>query len=555
MGMGMGMPSMMPMMTPMSGGMGGMDFGMGAEAGGMSSMAGPMVQAMAPAPTFTNTYTSPPTGDMWGNAQLNNLGPVQQPATEFSAVRNMTRGDGGNQLAVQTLDAKAPGGITPDLQAMQPFRAQQGTPLSEGWATPQQQGTPQIRGLNSEQVRNAQAVDRAFAKAGFSEAQRNALVEQVFRENNFRSDYLYGTHKEHAAVARGRENIGMFSWGDPGRNAAFKAYMRSEGFMDDAGNMVRSEAALDAQARFVKQEMQSYPRTVNEFLNNPNVDINQARITLGDDYIKWARTNPTYASHAGRMAAFGSQISALRGGGQAPFAPVTQASAALPRAAYTTAGNAVGQALVQGMANVSAQYTAPVAEASISPVTTPVETAPTVSAAQAIEQAFNPPADQGMQNPEAYAGRADSFTEDSQLQADLAARAQNNLVQLQNQNGPIIEAEAAAEPPTQAEAQITTPEPVKTPAQPVQASTGAGQKAPVSRTEPRTRVKTPQGVSTPRPVKNNAPVTASSDYLDPMNMTRSIGPGRQGTATDLFRAFSSELEKAGFRISPKKKRK
>lgn len=135
-----------------------------------------------------------------------------------------------------------------------------------------------------EQDANQTAVLNAFLKAGFSKNQAIALTAEVGRENNYNSKNLYGYHKD---AANGAINMGMISWqGD--RAKRLQAYMQERGLIKN-GKMVRSQAALDAQAEFVKQEINSgnYDATKRLFEQK---DLNPEAYakTLGTDYVKWA---------------------------------------------------------------------------------------------------------------------------------------------------------------------------------------------------------------------------------------------------------------------------
>lgn len=128
----------------------------------------------------------------------------------------------------------------------------------------------------------------AFVKAGFSDSQSRALTAEVGRENNFEERHIFGTHSEPGGSAgvRGRPNQGMLSWGDPSRRRAFLEHMQSEGMIDDKGNIKPGQAALEAQARFVRKEMGTYNKASQAFLANPNISHKDAE-TLLASYIGW----------------------------------------------------------------------------------------------------------------------------------------------------------------------------------------------------------------------------------------------------------------------------
>lgn len=138
---------------------------------------------------------------------------------------------------------------------------------------------------SKEQDANQTGVLNAFLKAGFTKNQAIALTAEVGRENDYNSKNLYGYHKD---AANGAVNMGMISWqGD--RAKRLEEHMQSKGLIKD-GKMVRSQAALDAQAEFVKKEIDGgqYKATKKLFSESPNLDPEAYAKTLGKDYIKWA---------------------------------------------------------------------------------------------------------------------------------------------------------------------------------------------------------------------------------------------------------------------------
>ena len=136
-----------------------------------------------------------------------------------------------------------------------------------------------------EQDANQTGVLNAFMKAGFTKNQAVALTAEVGRENDYNSKNLYGYHKDEA---NGKVNMGMISWqGD--RAKRLEAHMQKKGLIQN-GKMVQSQASLDAQAEFVKQEINGggYNATKKLFAENPNADPETYAKTLGKNYIGWA---------------------------------------------------------------------------------------------------------------------------------------------------------------------------------------------------------------------------------------------------------------------------
>ena len=179
------------------------------------------------------------------------------------------------------------------------------------------------------------SVYNAFIAAGFSPQQAKALTAEVGRENNFNPNLIYGTHAEPggSSAARGRENIGMFSWGDPKRHAEFIKFMRDNGGYDENGKLKRDQATLVLQAKFVRQEMSSYNRQSKEFLANRDVSRDEGGKLLAS-YIGWDITGthglpggPGAASeHIARRNRYYADIDAASGKPIAPEGPNGQYS-------------------------------------------------------------------------------------------------------------------------------------------------------------------------------------------------------------------------------------
>lgn len=136
-------------------------------------------------------------------------------------------------------------------------------------------------------------VYNAFRDAGFSNQQSQALTAEINRENSLRPDLLFGSHTDPSNQSR---NVGMLSFqGD--RAPAVLGFLRERGLADEAGNITPGYESLQAQAEFIRQEMEtnpSYAETRTKFLSNPNVDPETAHRVLGDNYIRWRRTDPEF---------------------------------------------------------------------------------------------------------------------------------------------------------------------------------------------------------------------------------------------------------------------
>ncbi len=129
----------------------------------------------------------------------------------------------------------------------------------------------------------------ALRKAGYTHEQALAQVGQIGRENSF-GDAMFGTHTD-ISHRNGQkiQNGGVMSWnGD--RYKKFAKYMREQGLMDAQGNMPKTQAVLDAQARFMKMETDEpyYKNRMKQFNNNPHADPKSMDADMAASY-GWAR--------------------------------------------------------------------------------------------------------------------------------------------------------------------------------------------------------------------------------------------------------------------------
>lgn len=150
------------------------------------------------------------------------------------------------------------------------------------------------------------AVYKAYRNAGLSHNQALAITAEVGRENGFNAGTLFGSHTDPAANSRGGaiRNVGMLSW-NQGRDSEVLAYLKSQGQLVN-GAMPRTQANLDAQARFSVMEMKRprYANKLTHFWRNPNASPESFAKELGRNYIVWA---------------YGQNTIKGRGGGRVPF--------------------------------------------------------------------------------------------------------------------------------------------------------------------------------------------------------------------------------------------
>jgi hypothetical protein len=146
---------------------------------------------------------------------------------------------------------------------------------------------------NPDRAKTAKMVFDSFKAAGFSDAQAKALTAEINREGSFNPAYLYGSHTDAANKAT---NVGMLSWqGD--RADRLMSFMADRGLIDPAGRIVPGQEALNAQAMYLRDEMENdpiYSRTRETFLGNPNIDPDAAHDILGKNFIRWRIDDPKY---------------------------------------------------------------------------------------------------------------------------------------------------------------------------------------------------------------------------------------------------------------------
>lgn len=131
------------------------------------------------------------------------------------------------------------------------------------------------------------SIYNSMRKAGFSKNQAIALTASVGRENDYNDNNLFGTHYD---AANGAKNMGMISWqGD--RQKKLQQFMSKRGLIDKSGNIIKGQASLDAQAEFMKWEIDNDPKyiQVKDYLaKNPNASREDLARVFGKGYVKWA---------------------------------------------------------------------------------------------------------------------------------------------------------------------------------------------------------------------------------------------------------------------------
>lgn len=150
-----------------------------------------------------------------------------------------------------------------------------------------------VSGASTDRKQNAAMVFSSFKNAGFSDTQARALTAEINREGSLNDAYLYGTHTD---AANSATNVGMLSWqGD--RAKSLLSFMSERGLVDQNGRIKPGQESLNAQAEYIRSEMENNPEyaaTRDAFLNNPDIDAATAHSVLGKNFIRWRIDDPQY---------------------------------------------------------------------------------------------------------------------------------------------------------------------------------------------------------------------------------------------------------------------
>lgn len=164
--------------------------------------------------------------------------------------------------------------------------------------------------IGKDRDQNRLAVYKAFLNAGIAPNQAMGITAEVGRENDYKASVMFGKHTDPAKDGKGKSitNLGFISWNRERANR-LNALLASRGLLDKNGNMIRSQAALDAQAEFAVAEMRSdaYKDKLAYFWNNPNADPETFAATLGGDYVGWAYKQKTIRGPNGDRIPFDSK--------------------------------------------------------------------------------------------------------------------------------------------------------------------------------------------------------------------------------------------------------
>ncbi|CAH1091231.1 tail component of prophage CP-933X [Acinetobacter phage MD-2021a] len=138
---------------------------------------------------------------------------------------------------------------------------------------------------NNEQVRNMLRVYQSFRNAGLGDKQARVLTAQVGRENDFRNEAMFGSHKD---ANNGYTNTGFISW-QKGRSTKLMQSLQGQGVLDKNGKIQQTQDALDAQAKFLLQEVmtnKSYSKSKAALLND-DLDYRSLEKIVGKNFIGW----------------------------------------------------------------------------------------------------------------------------------------------------------------------------------------------------------------------------------------------------------------------------
>lgn len=138
---------------------------------------------------------------------------------------------------------------------------------------------------NNEQTRNMLRVYQAFRNAGLGDKQARVMTAQVGRENDFRNEAMFGSHKDEN---NGYTNTGFISW-QKTRSTKLMQSLQGQGVLDKNGKIQQTQDALDAQAKFLLQEVmtnKSYSKTKSALLND-DLDYRSLEKIVGKNFIGW----------------------------------------------------------------------------------------------------------------------------------------------------------------------------------------------------------------------------------------------------------------------------
>ncbi|MCY1161834.1 tape measure domain protein [compost metagenome] len=138
---------------------------------------------------------------------------------------------------------------------------------------------------SNEQIKNMLKVYQAFRNAGVDDVKARVLTAQVGREGDFLNKNLFGSHSDNA---NGKTNTGMISWQGT-RSKSLTQYLQGQGVLDKKGNIEQTQEALNAQAKFLIQEIlteKRYKSSKNALLGD-NSNYRDLEKVFGKNAIAW----------------------------------------------------------------------------------------------------------------------------------------------------------------------------------------------------------------------------------------------------------------------------
>ena len=172
-----------------------------------------------------------------------------------------------------------------------------------------------IAAASNEQTRKMLMVYQALSKTGLPDNAARYFTAEIGREGSFLDKNLFGSHKD---ANNGYTNTGMISW-QKSRSKELMAFLKSQGVIDDKGQIKQTQEALDAQAEFLVNELftnKAYSKSKNALLSGKGYkDLQQ---TVGNNYIGWDIAANTLSQSAvnkniSRMDGYKNQLDSLLG--------------------------------------------------------------------------------------------------------------------------------------------------------------------------------------------------------------------------------------------------
>jgi hypothetical protein len=139
----------------------------------------------------------------------------------------------------------------------------------------------------------------AFKKLGYSDTGARVMVTEVYRENSYKNNMLFGTHKD---PHNGQLNGGLLSMSGVRYNSMMD-YLKNKGLVDANGNIQQSRASIQAMAEWTDNEIKSGTHRgispnpeLHEKFRNSNINEDELHKDVGKNYIKWRVDDPKYKS-------------------------------------------------------------------------------------------------------------------------------------------------------------------------------------------------------------------------------------------------------------------